>query len=407
MPGRTWIVDVDSEQLEARWHALISATDRDKKREMFREHKTDRTIDKRISDALPGFTPRPTPIADETGPCSKPVRIAFRSFDRRWIIPDKRLINRPNPTLWSSRSPNQVWLTAPTRESPTNGPALTTCALIPDLHHYNGRGGRAFPLWQDAAATVSNIHPVLLAFLSEQYGKPVTAPDAMAYVTALCAHPSYTTTYATQLVTLGIRIPWTRDAALFRQVSDLGANVIWLHTYGAAYTNPAQGRPGGAPRLPVSQRPQVPSGGTIPTSIDDMPNTITYDPAAQQLHVGDGVITNVTQAMWDYSVSGVQVVREWFNDRRRDRTPTVIGDRTVSPLWKIHSDTWQASYTAELLDLLNVLGLLSALEATQAELLQFVTQSPLWTIADLTGEGVLPITDAQRPVTTHREGTLF
>jgi hypothetical protein len=407
MSGRSWIVDVDADQLEARWKALISATDRDQKRNLFREHRRDRTIDKRIQSPLPGYDPGPTPIADETGPCPAPIRIAFRSFDRRWIIPDKRLINQPNPTLWSGRSPDQVWLTAPIRESPSDGPALTACSEIPDVHHYNGRGGRAFPLWQDGAATVPNIHPALLDFLSSRYEIPVTPADAVAYIAALCAHPAYTATYAPQLETPGIRFPWTRDPELFIRGRDLGAQVLWLHTHGTAYSNPALGRPAEPPRLPATQRPNIPSGGTIPASVDDMPNTISYDGETQRLHIGDGIVANVTPAMWDYKVSGVQVVREWFNARKRDRTPTVIGDRTVSPLWRIHSDTWQSSYTAELLDLLNVLGLLSALEAPQAELLQTVAQSPLWTVADLTGEGVLPITDAQRAVTTHREGTLF
>ena len=42
-----------------------------------------------------------------------PTRYGFRSFDRQWIIPDARLINRPNPTLWKAYSARQVYLTAP------------------------------------------------------------------------------------------------------------------------------------------------------------------------------------------------------------------------------------------------------------------------------------------------------
>ena len=78
-----------------------------------------------------------------------PVRYGFRSFDRQWIIPDARLINRPNPTLWKAYSARQVYLTAPEDRTPTAGPALTFTGLIPDLHHYNGRGGRVYPLWRD------------------------------------------------------------------------------------------------------------------------------------------------------------------------------------------------------------------------------------------------------------------
>ena len=166
MAGRSWIVDPDPDILLARWDLLVAESDRARMRLLFREHSSDRTIDRTIRDALPGFPVRSSAIANETGSCTPPVRVAYRSFDRRWIIPDKRLINRPNPTLWSGRSDEQVWLTAPARAAPGAGPALTGCAVVPDVDHYNGRGGRVYPLWQNADATVANINAALLAHLS-------------------------------------------------------------------------------------------------------------------------------------------------------------------------------------------------------------------------------------------------
>src|SRR5206468_5000144 len=114
----------------------------------------DKHTKKVVAKALPGYEARPKPLADEKGECAPPVRYGFRSFDRQWIIPDNRVINRPNPELWASRSDKQVYLTAFVQESPTNGPALTFTGLVPDLHHYKGSfGGRAFPLWRDKQAT--------------------------------------------------------------------------------------------------------------------------------------------------------------------------------------------------------------------------------------------------------------
>src|SRR5206468_3800109 len=98
---------------------------------------------------LPGHPPNKTPVADEQGPCVAPIRYGFRSFDRQWIIPDNRLINQPNPSLWAWYSERQVYLTAPEDKRPTAGPALTFTGCLPDSHHYNGRGGRVFPLWSD------------------------------------------------------------------------------------------------------------------------------------------------------------------------------------------------------------------------------------------------------------------
>jgi hypothetical protein len=67
---------------------------------------------------------------------------------------------------------------------------MTFTGLIPDLHHCKGSfGGRAFPLWEDAEATVSNLPPKLVAFLAEKYGKTVVPEDFIAYIAAVASHP--------------------------------------------------------------------------------------------------------------------------------------------------------------------------------------------------------------------------
>ena len=53
---------------------------------------------------------------------------------------------------------------------------------FPDLHHYNGRGGRIYPLWQDAAAGVPNVKPALLAYLGKAFGDSFSAEDLGAYM---------------------------------------------------------------------------------------------------------------------------------------------------------------------------------------------------------------------------------
>ena len=64
-------------------------------------------------------------VSTDKGAGVAPIRYAYRSFDRQWIIPDARLINQPNPTLWKIYSAQQVFLMAFTKKSPVNGPALT------------------------------------------------------------------------------------------------------------------------------------------------------------------------------------------------------------------------------------------------------------------------------------------
>jgi hypothetical protein len=190
MPGRTWVTSPSPVTLRLRWLRLIAAAS-EEKRILLDEHPTDRTIHTRLSDNLPGYPAPSTSLADEGGGCPAPERYGWRSFDRQWIVPDKRVINRPNPSLWQvRRAPGQVYLTALMAHSPSGGPGATFTALVPDLHHYKGSfGGRTWPLWLDAAGTRPNVVPGLLDRLAAQYGLDVSGPDLFAFVAAVVAHP--------------------------------------------------------------------------------------------------------------------------------------------------------------------------------------------------------------------------
>ena len=72
------------------------------------------------------------------------------------------------------------------------------------------------------------------------------------------------------------------------------------------------------------------------------------------------------------------MIRHCFSYRRRDRTRPQIGDRRPpSPLDSIQPDHWLAEYTSDLIDLLNVLGRVIALEPAQADLLERILKAEL------------------------------
>jgi hypothetical protein len=170
----------------------------------------------------------------------------------------------------------------------------------------------------------------------------------------------------------------TADAKLFAEAVALGSEAIWLHTYGERFVDPAAGRPKGPPRLPKESAPVIPAKGAIPGAPEPLPETMDYDPAARWLKIGKGFIENVTPEMWGYEVSGMNVLRQWFSYRRRDRSRPLIGDRRPpSPLDKIQPDHWLPEYTSDLLDLLHVLGRLIALEPRQADLLERICSGKL------------------------------
>ena len=385
MPGRTWIIAPDAKSLERRWDTLVTALP-DEKETLFHPHLRkgkvgDKHSQKIVPRPLSGFDAKSKCVADETGPCTPPIRYGFRSFDRQWIIPDSRLINQPNPELWRIRNDKQVYLTAFTEKSPTRGPALTFTGLIPDLDHYKGSfGGRTYPLWLDPGAP--NMPPTLLSFLSDRLSIDVTAEDLVAYIAAIAAHPAYTARFQSDLSTPGLRIPLTADRALFTEASELGRTVIWLYTFGERLTDPAKGGPLHPPRLPPSRRPSIPAAGAIPQT--PMPDSMKYEEGARRLCIGAGYVENVDAAVWRYEVDGRQVLLKWFSYRKANRERPIIGKRRKpSPLGNVQSTQWQPEYTSELLNVLNVLGLLVDIEPKEADLLDRVCSGPLISSADL------------------------
>lgn len=394
MPGRTWVVAPDARSLEQRWERLISDKDAKRRAAWFHPHLRngepgDRHVEK-AGRALASNTAlvsiemalrdqkssdKELKQAGERGTALQaPVRYGFRSFDRQWIIPDGRLINQPNPDLWANWGPDQVYLSALMAHSPTSGPALTATVLIPDLHQYKGSfGGRVFPLWRDAAATQVNVSPDLIAALALRYGAAPDPVDVFAYVAALLAHSAYVDRFKADLVRPGLRVPVTADGELFAEAVALGREVIWLHSFGERMT---EGRPAGPPRLPADRAPKVTLG--IPSTPEDFPDSLDYDAAARELKVGMGRIGPVLPAVWAYQVSGKPVLRQWFSYRKKTRERPIIGDRRPpSPLGNIQPNHWLPEYTEELLNVLNVLGLLVDLEPAQADLLARVVEGPL------------------------------
>jgi hypothetical protein len=402
MPGRTWIIAPDIQSLNDRWQTLVQAS-AEKKELLFHPHLSngqlgDRHTNRVLKEGLPGYEPRKKPVAADNGSCIEPVRYAFRTLDRQWIIPDNRLINRPNPELWGILSQKQIYLTALSRTSPSAGPALTLTSLIPDLDHYSGRGGRVFPLWKDDKEIEPNMPPRLLDFLAQKYGVHVNAEHLMAYIAATAAHPAFTARFQDDLSTPGIRIPLTAETKLFTDAVELGRTVIWLHTFGERMADPKHGRPAKPPRLPSERAPRIPVAGAISEDPNVMPDTIGYDAGKKKLLIGQGYVENVEPAMWQYEVSGKQVLLQWFSYRKKNRDRPIIGDRRPpSPLGDIQPKHWLAEYTSELINVLNVLGRLVELEPQQAKLLEAICSEPTISADELGSGGALEVPSKPKP----------
>lgn len=365
---RTRPISESRDVLERRWQTLLAIKDR---RQLFKESR-DRLVAKSYPLLTDPTTRMPTLASlDANAPTPNSERIAFRSFDRQWAMLDNRLGDYLRPSLHAVHGDRQIYMTSLLTEVFGEGPAAVATALIPDLHHFRGSfgGAHVIPLWRDAAGTQANIASGVLAQLAAVYRASVAAEDVFAYCYALLATPDYVTRHWDELTIPGPRVPLTRDAALFAQGAALGKQLLWLHSFGERFVPPGK-KPG---KLPPGQA-RIAVG--TPTDAARYPERFGYTPATEELRVGDGIFSRVRADIWNFSVSGLQVIDSWLGYRMRKRA-----GKSSSPLDELRPQSWQ--FDDELLELLWMLEAALDLLPQATALLDAVTNGPVFVATEL------------------------
>lgn len=380
-PNKTWVYAPSESVLQERWAELIEGNDLEVRAERFKE-----TRDTKITEGknpLPGndtfqgsLESLNDQIARELIPDTPNiVQVGYRSFDRQYILADARLADMPRPKLWEHRVPGQVFIVEQHAHYPKAGPGLYFSALIPDMHAFNNRGGRAHP-----ALTIGgtpNLTEPAAQMLRERFGN--NAPDDLVYyLAALTGHPGYVRTFDEPLQQAGIRVPLTADPALWERAVQLGKQVVWLHTYGER----------GEPLPGMKYLHQLPEGAdyVLPTPTVDMGRTMpekkpsfSPDPVIGSLSeeenipvtgtvsFGQARCENVEKRVFDYTVGGNQVLGLWA--KYRLKKPVV---RRSSSLNDIVQREWPEAWSEEYERLLYTLTHLVHLEPAQEKLLDEV-----------------------------------
>jgi len=266
-----------------------------------------------------------------------------------------------------------------------NGPAMIACVYVPDFHHFCGRGSRdVIPLYRDAAGKEANILPGCLDMLAQTYGRKVSPEEFLAYIYGVLAQPAFTERFADELGTRQLRVPLTKDAALFAHVRDVGAKLLWLHTYAQRF-------------IPKGKhKGQVPKGTArcvkpVPGDAAGYPEKYEYNDATRTLYVGAGEFAPVAPEVYGFEVSGLKIVQSWL--RYRMKKPK---GKKSSPLDEITPDRWPSEFTTELLELLWVLAATIAEYPAQAKLLSAVVKGPCFQADELP-----PVPHAARKSPSH------
>ncbi len=364
---RTWPIGETRQLLINRWTALLERSP-EGRRVAFKETR-DRKIDRQYPALMGGDDRDPAIIeVEETLPCP-PIRpYSYRSFDRQWVISDSRVGDYMKPVLWQIHGSKQVYIACLLTAVLGAGPAAMAAPEVPDLDHFRGSfgGKHVIPLWRDANATQPNVTGGLLERLGDQYDETVSPEELFAYAYGILAQPAYVERFWDELELPPPRLPITKDADLFRRVVRQGSRLLYLHTYGERFRGPDDDGhvPPGAARCQKA------------VSLEQYPEGFSYNPQTQTVYVGSGEFAPVAPEVWDYSVSGLQVVRSWLDYRKLKRA-----GRRSSPLDDVRPERWE--FTEQLLELLWTLEHTIALEPDGAALLEEAMQSGLFTEDEL------------------------
>ncbi|MCX4477570.1 N-6 DNA methylase [Streptomyces cellulosae] len=380
-PNRNWVFSPSRTTLRRRWDRLLHERDHSAQKALFKE-TGDRALSQQAPQ-IPGHPHPPTLLLDEQCPCPTPVRIARRALDRQWLIPDGRVIDRPRPELWQAAIDGQVFVVEQHSQRLRTGPALLFTALIPDMHYFNGNGGRVLPFLH--ADGTPNITPGLLRHLANSYGlRKVLPEDLVAYIAAVTAHPTFTEHYADDLNTPGVRIPLTAASSLWQEAVSLGHHILWASTFGVRCISPDDGRPAGTSNWWRRLYPEITYAREVAPGA--LPSTITYDSEREHLVIEGGVFTGVTPRMRDYTTGGRNVLDSWIAYRSNRATGKI-----TSELDRERPDHWEHAWSRELVEILAVLRHLTALEPKQAHLLDRIVAAPLIDVTELTRRHILPV----------------
>ena len=367
---RLWPIGGDQSVLEERWRTLVSLP-KNERATAFRE-----TTARQVTSA-PGATQaaKYTGIMDlpSDAPLPELAVYCYRSFDYQWCLLDPRLADRIRPPLIQAAGSSQVYLTSIPSKPLGAGPAMFVSDALPDMDVFCNRGAKdVLPLWRDPATRSSNITTGFLEYLSTQFGKPITPEDLAAYCSGLLCGSKYSELFSEELAEPGVRVPITRDLALFTRVCSLGHRFIYFHTLGRRWLGSGQ-----SPQISGSSRLSV----DIPAEIESYPERFVYDVPAQVLSVGEGEIVNVSAAVFNYSISGFRVVKSWLGYRMAVRAGRARRAGSRSMLDEIRPNSW--SFTDDLLRLLWVIEGCVALDSQQETLLKEVVRSRMFTADEL------------------------
>ena len=165
---------------------------------------------------------------------------------------------------------------------------------------------------QGTAAVIrrANLKPAFLKAFCDRLGLPqtdrhalpdgITPEDIFHYAYAVFHSPTYRERYAEFLKRDFPRLPLTSDLALFRDLAEIGQQLVALHLLDTEVA--------GVLNKPIS---------TFAVAGSNVVEKVRYAENQRRVYVNnDQYFNNVPKEAWDFHIGGYQVCDKWLKDRK-------------------------------------------------------------------------------------------
>lgn len=230
--------------------------------------------------------------------------VQYRLGDQRWTYFDKSVSDRPRSLFIKHVAGRDNLVLGVGRQGLAVGNiewSLVTVSRHPmDANIFRRGGVNAFPLYlygDDGSRSV-NINDNRKADLFRTISYSPSPEETFAYVYAILHSTVYRQSYHDYLQDGFPRIPCPADKEQFERYVRVGNRLLALHLYES-------------PELDTTTI-------TYPSAGDDLVVLPRFE--AEKIWINDQqYFGNVTQAVWDFTAGGNQVVQQWLKNRKGER----------------------------------------------------------------------------------------
>ena len=227
-------------------------------------------------------------------------KVLYRPFDLRWTYHDRTIADRPrHEVLDNLYSKNKALVVGRSgRATPGAWDLALVSGEIVDLNVFYRGGGTVFPLIiKSKKVKKANFDENALKSIRKGLDADITAIDIFWYIYGILHCPMYREMFNQELEHDFPRIPITKDADLFYQMSDLGKEVGELHLLNEK----------SLPELRIS----------FPKPGDHVVKEPRYDENNERVYINEHeFFQGVNIDIWKYTIGAYPVLYKWLKDRK-------------------------------------------------------------------------------------------